>query len=577
MSQHFDVAIIGGGPAGSTCGTLLRKYNPNLNVVILERAKFPRDHVGESQLPYVGTVLHEMGCWDKVEACNFPIKVGATYRWGQSEELWDFEFILNGVLRPEPRPAKFEGQRKETAFQVDRAIYDQVLLEHARTMGVDVREQTGVREVLKTGDRVDGLLMDSGETIVANHYVDCSGHSGILRRAMGVEANSPTTLQNIAIWDYYQNADWAVEIGVGGTRVQVMSQGNGWLWFIPLGPTRTSIGLILPASYYKSTGKRPEELFEAAVFNDPVIAPLMKNAVSEGSLQTTKDWSFLAERLVGENWFLAGESAGFADPILAAGMSLAHAGARDAAYTILALERRDYEPEWLRYRYDETHRRLIGQHIQFADYWYTHNGVFTDLQEVTKELAKDAGLQLDPKTAWRWFGTGGFIDHNNLGTRYGGYSLIATKAISANFVGGKPHYEIVGKTHFVANREGAEKVWGASLANGKIDRHRCLARNGKILPTLGLCGWFLLTLKEPKSYLELTDLATQYFRDMRFAPDYMPKFKRDWYEMLEAMVSDGWIDAETRPGEVCVPDPGFEVDTFIHENRDQPAREAMVG
>ncbi len=90
-----DVAIIGGGPAGSTCGALLKKYAPHLDVAIFEAAKFPRDHVGESLLPVVPRILHEMGAFDKVEAADFPIKVGATYRWGQPTDvdLWYFYFI----------------------------------------------------------------------------------------------------------------------------------------------------------------------------------------------------------------------------------------------------------------------------------------------------------------------------------------------------------------------------------------------------------------------------------------------------------------------------------------------------
>jgi Dehydrogenases (flavoproteins) len=74
---HYDVVIVGGGPAGSTAGTLIEKYNPNLSVLIVEKEKFPRDRVGESQLPQISDVLEEMGCWDKVEAADFPIKIGA--------------------------------------------------------------------------------------------------------------------------------------------------------------------------------------------------------------------------------------------------------------------------------------------------------------------------------------------------------------------------------------------------------------------------------------------------------------------------------------------------------------------
>src|SRR5882757_274487 len=114
--SEYDVVIIGGGPAGSTAGTLLKKYNPGLRVAIFEREVFPRDHIGESLLPPISPILEDMGVWDKIEAADFPIKIGATYRWGKRPELWDFEFIPVEHFKDEPRPAKFEGQRRWTAF-----------------------------------------------------------------------------------------------------------------------------------------------------------------------------------------------------------------------------------------------------------------------------------------------------------------------------------------------------------------------------------------------------------------------------------------------------------------------------
>ena len=130
-----DVIFIGGGPAGSTGSTLLKKYAPGMDVLVLEREKFPREHVGESQLPPISIVLDEMGCWDKVEAANFPIKIGATYRWGNTNDLWDFQFLPIERVEDEPRPAKYEGWRKLTAFQVERSVYDKILLDHSREDG----------------------------------------------------------------------------------------------------------------------------------------------------------------------------------------------------------------------------------------------------------------------------------------------------------------------------------------------------------------------------------------------------------------------------------------------------------
>jgi flavin-dependent dehydrogenase len=570
MHTQCDVAIIGGGPAGSTVGTLLCKYNPRLNVQILERERFPRDHVGESQLPIISQVLDEMECWDQVESAGFPIKIGATYRWGKSPELWDFEFIPDGKLEPAPRPGKYAGQRTQTAFQVDRAIYDDILLRHAQSMGCKVHQEAAVRKVLRTGDRVEGLVLDSGATVVARHYVDASGHGGILRRAMDVQANSPTNLQNIAIWDYWQNAEWAVSIGVGGTRVQVMSLGYGWIWFIPLGPTRTSVGLIVPAEYYKQQNVKPRDLYDRAISEEPVVSKLLKTATREDKLATTKDWSFLAERLVGENWFLAGESCGFADPILAAGMTLAHLGARDVAYTILALDQGVYEADWLRQRYCETHRTHIRQHIRFADFWYTQNGVFTDLQEEAKRIAGDVGLKMSAQDAWRWLGTGGFIDHDHGGTGFSGFSVLATKEIAAAFTEDRPHFEIEGKTHFALNLEGAQKAWGANHFNGRIERHRAYRRADKSLPYSGIYRVFIDAMKTgERTFEELCQIGVHWLvsQGMTDTTD-MTRGWAQFMDVLESLAADGWVRARQVEGFAGTTIHLPEENSIMHPNRD---------
>ena len=145
------------------------------------------------------------------------------------------------------------------------------------------------------------------------------------------------------MWDYWTNAEWAVEIGVGATRIQVRSLPYGWIWFIPIGPTRTSIGLVCPAEYYKDAGLSAEELYHKSLQLQPDIYKLLRHATARGEVVTCRDWSHLADRIIGENWFLCGEAAGFADPILSAGMTLAHHSARDAAYTILEYRRGEHD------------------------------------------------------------------------------------------------------------------------------------------------------------------------------------------------------------------------------------------
>ena len=571
MTEAYDVAIVGGGPAGSTAGTLLKKYDPSLRVLVLERETFPRDHVGESGLPPIGHILHEMGVWDAVEAEGFPIKIGATYKWGRTKELWDFEFVAAGNFEGRDRPGRFEGQRTRTAFQVDRAVYDDVLLRHAEAMGCEVRQNARVVEVRREGDRVAGLRLEGGESVTADYYLDASGHSGILRRAMGVGAESPTTLQNIAIWDYWLNADWAVEIGVGGTRVQVMSLGYGWIWFIPLGPTRTSVGLIVPAAYYKEAGLKPADLYARALAEEPRIASLMRNATPEGKLGTTKDWSFLASRTAGENWFLAGESAGFADPILAAGMTMAHAAGREAAYTILELERGKHPAPWLREQFDRKQRGRIRNHIRFADYWYTANSQFSDLKAFTADLAHDSGLDLDPEKAWAWLGQGGFITEDEE-TGAGGYTIDQLKVLG-EYVSALRDDGVLGRNNvYRLDLNGATWKERAVYKEGRIERTDSYQRGGRVLPLRGAFGFLVDALQRDPRLPALVDRINVSTEGLRSDESIRAETIHDILQALEALVADGWVVASHDPS-MPLMDMAFKTTGGLRWNDDPvPAR-----
>jgi len=495
----FDVAIIGGGPAGTTAATILRKYAPDLRVLILEREKFPRDHIGESQLPSIGKVLDEMGVWDKIEAANFPIKIGASYTWGKHSDRWDFNFVPPESWVDEPRPGTFAGQRRIVAFQVDRSIYDTILLRHAESMGVIVREETGVEEVLHTDNRVDGLRLMNGEVVTARWYVDASGVVGILRRALGIGSDVVKELRNIAIWDYWRDAKWAIEIGTGGTRVQIRSLPYGWIWFIPIGPTRTSIGLVTPVEHYRARSTPPEELYLDALREQPEIAKLVAGAEREGTIRSCKDWSQLSDRIIGENWVLVGEVCGFADPILSAGLSLAHASARDAAYTILELDRGELDAAWLRARFDERNRTNVLQHIRFAQYWYSANSCFTELRDNCQAIAAESGIRLTPQAAWEWLSQGGFTtEHLGLPSS-GTFDVASSRQLIGLFSGegsAKPGYLMNGYNKFTLNLKGATKCVIGLLHDGRIHQVECYERGGHRLPRVGYYGAVLNALEQ---------------------------------------------------------------------------------
>jgi flavin-dependent dehydrogenase len=566
-----DVAIIGGGPAGSTTGALLKKYQPDLTVAIFEREIFPREHVGESQLPPIGEILDEMGCWDKVESANFPIKIGATYRWGKSADLWDFEFLSGERFVNEPRPARYEGQRRRTAFQVDRAVYDQILLDHAEELGCEVRQGVKVQSVSRNGDGVTSITLDNGDEVEARFYLDASGSSGLLRRSFAVTVTEPTSLRNIAIWDYWENATWAVNIGTGGTRVQVMSLGYGWLWFIPLGPTRTSIGLIVPAEYYRQSQKSPEALYLSAIESDRVIGPLVQGATREGTTRTTKDWSFVADRHYGQNWFLIGESAGFADPILAAGMTLAHTSAQECAYTILELERGIHSRKWLLEQFETRQKRRIMQHIRFADYWYTANAHFTDLQEFTTQIALDAGIELDARRAWQWLGQGGFISEDFSVPQFGGFDVESVKLMHRLMTDHPVEWDAARFNVFELNFRGAERREVALYQNGRIEKGPAVWRNGKVLPLFGLYGPLVEVLeREPRIFQAFSMLQNRLTKEGSFDS---PEEAMAWaFQALDAMVSEGWVTGRFDPRLPSANPETPAESEHVHWNRDQAAK-----
>jgi len=541
-----DVAIIGGGPAGSTLGSLLKLRHPDLDVAIFESAIFPRDHVGESLLPATCGVLAEVGVWDKVEAAGFPVKLGGLYRWGITDEIYSLAFLRGDPYENSPRPATYEGQRTLTAFQVDRSAFDEILLDHSASLGCKVYEGSPVTNVEVDADRVLGLrvkLADGQELRVeAEHYVDASGSRSILRKALGIGIEAPSSLRNIAIYDYWQNADWGVREGVDGTNIHVMSIDWGWLWFIAMGKARTSVGLVTSAAYYKKSGLSTEALYLKAIQEQDLISRLLQPATRENILKADSDWSYIADRLVGENWFLAGDSSGFADPILSAGLTLAMTGARKVAYTLSELKIGEMDGAWIKSEYERIQKGNIRDHIRFADYWYSVNAKFTDLKDYCSEIARDAGLELGADEAFRWLGNGGFAGDA------GGYEspsaatfrLSTVKSMVETFGGEAPEWRIHKFKRIRLVLDGATRETAATYYKGRIVPQESFRRGYNRLFLHGFYKKAYVALLQEQSTARVIENMFRYFRSRSTADDRL--LRKLILEVLEAMLLSGWIE-----------------------------------
>lgn len=562
-----DVAIIGGGPGGTTTASLLRKYNPSLRVVIVEKEAFPRDHVGESQLPPIGKVLKEMGVWDKVEAAGFPIKLGATYTWGKTKEPWVFGFIPTAEIGDTRRPGKYAGWRERVAFQVDRSIYDTILLEHAKELGAQVLQPRRVSRVIQSvvEDRktIESLELDNGQVLRARYYVDASGNAAVLRRQLGVDVDAPSLLRNVAFWDYWEKDGLNDSLLEKGTmRVMIRSVSFGWLWYIVLSDRKTSVGLVCNAEYYKASGKKPEELYREALTQEPQVSELLKNATSRNKVDATTDWSYVSNETVGENWFLVGESLGFADPILAAGLTLTHTCAAHCACTILELDRSTHDAQWLRNQYHEIQTRRVRQHMKFAEYWYSANGLFSAILENCSRIASESGLNLAPQEAFRWLSHGGIDDVPGQFV-IGGLGLSGIKSVQKRFSHGESEdvrYLIDDMNTFDIDISGATSELMAIPMSGEIRKVTVLKRGDARWPITDLYGLIYEALKTNR-FIEaiIMSLRNSIMSSFSDNPTRAAAFSQAIL-CLEALTAQGWVRCSKTPGRAALsmmtPDEG---------------------
>jgi hypothetical protein len=388
----------------------------------------------------------------------------------------------------------------------------------------------------------------------------------VLRKAFDVPVEFPTRLRNIAFWDYWEGAEWATSLGQDGTRIQIMSLGWGWLWFIPISKTKTSVGLVLPADYYKKSGKSKEQLYAEAIACEPLVSHLLRDATPTGDVLGTKDWNFLSERLAGENWFLAGDSCGFADPILSAGMSLAHSSAQKVAYSILESSRKGADATWLRDQYTEIHRGLISQHIQFADYWYSANGRFTDLKDYCSEIAESAGLTLDADGAFRWLATGGFtLEAPGTGRAFS-WGIGAIKFIVDHFANERTRWKVATFNVWKLNLDGATKTRFAHYFQGRVHAVDCFRRERKLLPFIDLHRLILTIMDREQDASRIVAECVKVMREQRGIP--RDAAIAQVLDSAEGLFEEGWVCGEIDQSRPMIPLTTPEESGAMHRNRD---------
>jgi flavin-dependent dehydrogenase len=323
---NVDVAVIGGGPAGSVCAARLAGHGRR--VVVLERDRHPRFHLGESLLPGSMGVLDALDLLEEAHR-RFLVKRGARFVDSDDDTRavrYAFAEAFNATW--------------DHAFEVPRDQFDEMLFRRAGAAGAELREGWEATSVV-LGDPRKPVVEARGpgaavDTIVARLVVDATGRDAMIARAAG-GTERIAHLDRTALFTQVRGA-WRDEgEREGDIQIVVMTGAErGWFWLIPFADGRTSVGVVVSAQWLRTRRAlgRPEALFDAAIAESATMTKMLAGATRLFAPRATADFSFRARALHGPGWLAVGDATGFIDPLFSTGAHLAMHGSLRAADAI---------------------------------------------------------------------------------------------------------------------------------------------------------------------------------------------------------------------------------------------------
>ena len=321
-NQNYDTIVIGGGPAGSTAATLIAQQG--YKVLLLERDAEPTFKIGESLIPATYWTFKRLGMLDKLRASHFPQKYSVQFFTRTGKATNPFYF--------------FETNPHESAvtWQVLRSEFDQMLLDNAEEKGVEVRRGVSVRKVLFEDDKAVGVVVQNGkletkqniETILGTVIVDSTGQSSLIGRQLKLNTIEPN-LKKASLFTHYEGGHRDEGLDEGATLILHTEEKDSWFWSIPLPYNKTSVGVVGELDYLLQNRREPdgklnaEKIFKEELEKCQPLKLRLEGAKQLFPIQTTKDFSYRASRIAGDNWVLIGDAFGFLDPVYSTGLFLA--------------------------------------------------------------------------------------------------------------------------------------------------------------------------------------------------------------------------------------------------------------
>ncbi len=314
MSTSYDVIVIGGGPAGSSSSAILAEEGHK--VLLLEREKFPRYHIGESLIPFTYFPLERLGLVERMKKSHFVNKYSVCFVPPHGRTSQPFYFFN-----------RYDKDTVASTWQVLRSEFDQILLDNSREKGVEVKEQTKVLELLRDGDlKVIGVRAQSHDGTITDYYaritLDCTGKEAFTTVRNGWKVRDPY-LNKVAVWTYYKGSRREPGIDEGQTTVAFVKD-KGWFWHIPQHDDMVSVGVVAEGKYLSRDGiKDAEGIFKREVEENLWIKESLSHGQQVGQYYITSEYTHHAKHCGSDGLLLVGDAFAFLDPVFSSGLMFA--------------------------------------------------------------------------------------------------------------------------------------------------------------------------------------------------------------------------------------------------------------